>query len=358
MSNYVRALPILRELSVDAMIVKDMANVRYLSDYTNDTGELLLFADGSAYLMTDFRFLIQARLEAADCEVLDVAGTSYAELTGKLLDKHGAKRVAFERDAVRYSEFEAFRNACSQELVPVDNVLIALRKVKTAEELRRLRRAEQIGDEAYARILSDLKPGVTELEIAAKLTYYMCEAGASGNSFPPIVASGVNSSMPHAMPGTRRLQDGDFVTMDFGCIYEGYCSDMTRTVVLGRASDRQREIYETVLAAQKATLEAIHAGMRGKDIDAVARNIINAAGFEGCFGHGLGHSVGLEIHEPPYANARSEEIVGEGMLMTVEPGIYVDGFGGVRSEDLVAVTADGHENLTNSPKELTEIPIA
>ena len=357
MKTWERALPILSDLSVDAMIVKDMANVRYLSGYKNDTGELLLFADGSAYLLTDFRFLIQARAEAKDCEVCDIAGTTYAALTAKLLTEHGAASVAFERDAVNFREYEEFARECTQRLVPADNVLIDLRKVKTTEELVLLRRAESIGDEAFARILKDLRPGVTETEIAAKLTYYMCEAGASGNSFPPIVASGVNSSMPHAMPGAKPLAEGDFVTMDFGCVYEGYCSDMTRTVVLGCADAKQREIYETVLRAQTETLAALHAGMRGKEIDAVARDIINAAGFEGCFGHGLGHSVGLEIHEPPYANYRSDEIVKAGMLMTVEPGIYIDGFGGVRIEDLTVVTEEGHENLAHSPKELIEIPV-
>ena len=183
MKTWERALPILSDLSVDAMIVKDMANVRYLSGYKNDTGELLLFADGSAYLLTDFRFLIQARAEAKDCEVCDIAGTTYAALTAKLLTEHGAASVAFERDAVNFREYEEFARECTQRLVPADNVLIDLRKVKTTEELVLLRRAESIGDEAFARILKDLRPGVTETEIAAKLTYYMCEAGASGSSF-------------------------------------------------------------------------------------------------------------------------------------------------------------------------------
>ena len=357
MRSWERALPILAEHSADAMIVRDIANIRYLTGYTNDTGVLVITKDGFAGLITDFRFLFQARSEAKDCEILDVAGTSYSELISRILTEHGAANAAFERDTTKYGEYEAMRNACSQELIPVDNVLIELRKIKTADELAKLRKAEHIGDLAYERILGDLKPGVTEREIAAKLTYYMCLEGASGNSFDPIVASGVNSSMPHAIPGARRIQEGDFITMDFGCIYEGYCSDMTRTVVLGRADAKQKEIYETVLRAQTAVLEQIHGGMKGKEIDGIARTIINEAGYEGCFGHGLGHSVGLEIHEPPYANARSEEIVRAGSMMTVEPGIYVEGFGGVRIEDLVLVTEDGCENFAHSPKELTELPV-
>ena len=357
MKQWEHALPILAESGADAMIVRDTANIRYLTGYTNDTGVLVLTKDGTASLLTDFRFLFQAKAEAKDCEILDVTGTTYQELIAKILAEHGSVRAAFERDITTYGEYEAMRKACSQELIPVDNVLIELRKIKTADELTKLRRAEQIGDIAFSKILNDVKPGVTELEIAAKLTYYMCMVGASGNSFSPIVASGVNSSMPHAIPGGRRLQEGDLVTMDFGCIYEGYCSDMTRTVVLGHADEKQRNIYETVLRAQTAVLEQIHGGMTGREIDGIARAIINEAGYEGCFGHGLGHSVGLEIHEPPYANARSEEIVRAGSMMTVEPGIYVESFGGVRIEDLVLVTEDGCENLTGSPKERIEVPV-
>ena len=355
MRTWERALPILEQQSVDAMIVRDIANIRYLTGYTNDTGVLVLTKDGGASLITDFRFLFQAKAQAKDCDVLDVAGTTYEELIAKVLTEHGVSRVAFEREATKYKDYEAMAKHIEPELVPVDNILIELRKIKTADELAKLRRAESIGDIAFSKILGDLKPGVTELEIAAKLTYYMCMEGATGNSFPPIVASGVNSSMPHAIPGERRIQKGDFITMDFGCVYDGYCSDMTRTVVLGKADAEQRKIYETVLRAQQAVLDKIHAGMTGREIDGIARTIINEAGYEGCFGHGLGHSVGLEIHEPPYANARSEEIVRAGSMMTVEPGIYVEGFGGVRIEDLVLVTEEGCENLASSRKELIEI---
>lgn len=351
------ACRILHDRHVDAMIVQDMSNIRYLTGYTNDTGVLLLTTDGAGYLLTDFRFFFQAKQEAVGYEVMDVSGNTYAGLLEALMQKHGVKTVAIEQDIVTYGEYRNYRDTLSAETVPVDNILIALRAVKNDGEIELLRKAEQIGDHAFERILADIKPGVTEREIAAKLTYYMSMLGASGNSFPPIVASGVNSSMPHAMPGERVVREGDFITMDFGCIYNGYCSDMTRTVVLGTADERQKAVYNTVLKAQEATLAAIHAGMRGKDIDAVARTIIYEAGYEGCFGHGLGHSVGLQIHEPPYANARSEAIVPAGSMMTVEPGIYIEQYGGVRIEDLVVVTETGCENLTHSPKQLIELPV-
>ena len=179
--------------------------------------------------------------------------------------------------------------------------------------------------------------------------------GASGISFDPIVASGRNSSMPHAIPSNKKLEVGDFVTLDFGCKYNGYCSDMTRTVVIGKASDRQKHIYDTVLQAQRAVLEQVKPGMTGVEIDAIARNVIYEAGYEGCFGHGLGHGTGLNVHESPRASLRYDKQVTTGMTLTVEPGIYVKDFGGVRIEDLIVFNETGYENLTFSPKHLIEL---
>ena len=230
-----------------------------------------------------------------------------------------------------------------------------MRAVKEPWELERIRRAEAIGDAAFARVLPLLKPGLTELEVAAELEYQMKLLGAEGLSFDTIVASGLNSSMPHAVPGEKKLEAGDFVTMDFGCRYQGYCSDMTRTVVLGKAGQRQKEIYETVRKAQEAALLVIRAGIRGKEADRAAREVIGEAGYGAFFGHSLGHSLGLFIHEQPSLSPSSEKILLPGMVETVEPGIYVPGFGGVRIEDLVLVTETGCENLTSSPKEMIEL---
>lgn len=349
-----RVRRMLPQMKADAVLVTDEANIRYISGYTNDTG-VLLITDREAYLLTDFRFLFQAQEEAVGFHVTDVAGSSYAKLVSELCEKHGVRKLAFEQEAMTYGDYLGYSKESRLEWVPIPNLLSELRWIKTADELACLREAEHIGDMAFDEILPYLKPGITELEIAARLSFSMRMHGASGDSFPAIVASGVNSSMPHAMPSERKLQYGDFVTMDFGCKYKGYCSDMTRTVVIGKADPKQKEIYETVLRAQTETLAAIRAGVSGKSVDAVARNIIHGAGYEGCFGHGLGHSVGLEIHEAPYANTRDTRLLQPGMLMTVEPGIYVKDFGGVRIEDLVVVTEDGCENLTHSEKKLIEL---
>ncbi len=352
---FARALSLVKEsVGAQGVLVTDMANVRYLSGYTNDTGCLLLLPE-RAYLLTDFRFLFQAKQEATECEVLDVAGVGYAKLLGQLVRESGIESLAFEQESVTYATYSAYREAIECELKPIENALATLRQVKTESELVYLRKAEKIGDMAFSQILGELKPGVTELEIAARLTYAMQMLGAEGNSFPPIVASGIHSSMPHAMPSEKKLEYGDFVTLDFGCRYKGYCSDMTRTVVIGKASEKQKHIYHTVLRAQEAALRSVRAGMPGRELDAVAREIIDAAGYEGCFGHSLGHSIGLEVHETPSAGPRSTHTLEDGMLITIEPGIYVQDFGGVRIEDLVVVRKDGCENLTHSTKELLEL---
>jgi Xaa-Pro aminopeptidase len=218
-----------------------------------------------------------------------------------------------------------------------------------------IKKAEAIGDAAFSEILPYIKPGTTELEVAARLEFIMKMKGVQNLSFPSIVASGINSSMPHAVPSQKKIETGDFVTLDFGCTCEGYCSDMTRTVVVGKASDKHKEVYQLVLEAQMAALDFIKAGYQGKEIDKVARDIIYKAGYEGCFGHGLGHSVGLNVHENPRLSPMEEEIIQEGMTETVEPGIYIKGFGGVRIEDLVVVTGTGCENFTHSPKNLIEL---
>ena len=349
-----RARDLIKKTGADAMMVSDLANIRYLSGYTNDTG-VLLITETEQYLLTDFRFLFQAQQEASAANVMDIAGSSYAKCVAELCKKQNVKKLAFEEEVLTYLQFREYKDAVSAELLPVGDILSELRQIKTPEEIEKLRMAEHIGDLAFTEILPYLKPGITELEIAAKLTYFMQMHGASGNSFPPIVASGVNSSMPHAMPSSRKIQQGDFVTMDFGCVYQGYCSDMTRTVVIGKASEKQKEIYSLVLKAQEAVLKRIRPGMTGKETDAIARDMIREGGYGDCFGHGLGHSVGLKIHEDPNCNMRDTRVLRAGMLMTVEPGIYVKDFGGVRIEDMVVITEDGCENLAHSEKKLLEL---
>ena len=239
--------------------------------------------------------------------------------------------------------------------VPLGEELSLLRAVKDEGEIEKLARAEQIGDEAFSYILTQIKPGITELEIAAKLEYYMKSHGAQEKGFDTIAASGLHSAMPHAVPSEKVLEKGDFLTLDFGCKYQGYCSDMTRTVVIGKANEKQKEIYKIVLEAQEAALAGLRAGMTGAEGDALARKVIEEAGCGDYFGHGLGHSVGLEIHEKPALSPKDQTILRPGIIETVEPGIYIPGLGGVRIEDMTVITENGIKNLTSSPKELIEL---
>lgn len=241
------------------------------------------------------------------------------------------------------------------ELVPLSDFMLDLRAVKDEGELELLAAAAAIADKAFDHILGFLKPGISERRVALELQRYMEDLGASGPSFETIVASGVRSSMPHGVASEKLLEEGDFITMDFGCVYKGYCSDITRTVVLGTASPRQREIYGIVLEAQLAGVEGIRAGISGRQADALARDIIAAKGYGEQFGHGMGHGVGLAIHESPRAAVGSKDIFVENNIITVEPGIYIPDWGGVRIEDMLVVKEGCSRNLTSSPKELIEI---
>jgi len=227
-----------------------------------------------------------------------------------------------------------------------------LRRVKTEDEILNIKYAQSITDKAFSHILEYIKPGKTEKEIALELEFFMRANKSEGVAFETIVVSGKNSSLPHGVPTDKPLEYGDFITMDFGAAFGGYCSDMTRTVALGGVDEKQELVYNTVLKAQNAVLENIGNGKKCRDMDKIARDLINSAGFEGCFGHGLGHSLGLEIHENPACNTRDDTILIPGMLMTVEPGIYIENTFGVRIEDLVVIRENGYENLTTSPKEL------
>lgn len=355
MKVYEKALNIINEKDADAALILNQYNVRYITGYTGDTGCVYL-SKNRKVLLTDFRYVFQAQEEAKEFEIIDVIKTGYAKTVAMLAAEDKVKVLAFEAGEMLYSSYEKYKEELGEvKLKPINSEFSELRMVKTANELEQIKMAEHIGDLAFTEILNFIKPGMTELEIAAKLEYSMKLNGAEGLSFPAIVASGIHSSMPHAVPSKKKVELGDFLTMDFGCIYNGYCSDMTRTIVIGKASAKQKEIYETVLKAQLAVLSEIKAGMTGAVIDKIARDIINGAGYEGCFGHGLGHSVGLFIHELPSASASYNKTVEAGMTMTVEPGIYVKDFGGVRIEDLVVVTENGCENFTYSKKELIEL---
>lgn len=355
MDNYKKIRELLQKLSVDAVLISNDKNMRFISGFAGGTGYLYICA-GRHAVITDSRYTIQAEQEAEGYEIITITGSSYEEALNELLRTDRVKSLGFEAEDMLFSVYQRFKEKLTAaELIPLGNEITKMRRIKTPRELELIKKAEAIGDQVFSEILSYIKPGHTELEVAARIEYLLKLGGATGLSFPSIVVSGMNSSMPHGVPTQKKIETGDFLTMDFGCVYEGYCSDMTRTIVIGKASDRQKEIYRTVLEAQTAALNFIKAGYQGREVDKVARDIIYKAGFEGCFGHGLGHSVGLEVHENPRLSPFEEEIIQAGMIETVEPGIYIKGLGGVRIEDLVAVTEEGCVNFTCSDKSLIEL---
>lgn len=346
---------VLEQAGIDALLVTDPYNMRYISGFRGGEG-ILYISRKQQVLITDSRYTEAAANESDFTVTEENSGHKRAKILKECMERDNARVLGYEDCSMLCCEFQSFQKELSAEQwKPMGEAVNQLRRIKSPEELELLRKAESIGDAAFTAILDFLKPGVTELEVAARLEYEMKLHGAHGFSFDTIIASGIHSSMPHAIPDEKKLEYGDFVTMDFGCIYGGYCSDMTRTVVIGKADEKQKEIYQTVLEAQKAALAGIHAGLKGCEVDKMSRDVIEKAGYGAYFGHGLGHSVGLFIHENPRLSPNDQTVLLPNMIETVEPGIYVPGFGGVRIEDMVIVTEDGCENLTHSPKHLIEL---
>ncbi len=354
-----KLLDLITKQGMDGIIIVNPSNRRYLSYFTGSAG-VLYISPKRQVLLTDFRYIEQASKQCPDYEIINHQAKGIPTLLREFMDQDGVKSIAIESDSVTYAQYEEYKKAFGDIIIKgTQSVVEGLRQIKDPEEIENLKKAEAIGDMAFTNIIRFIKEniakGVTENQIALALEVNMRENGAQGTSFNSIVAAGSKSSLPHAVPGDVVLKDGDFVVMDFGCIYNGYCSDMTRTIVIGEPSPKHLEIYNTVLLANEEALKAIKPGKTGKEIDAIARDIIKDKGYGDYFGHGLGHSVGLDIHENPRLATTDDTKLEPGMVVTVEPGIYIPDFGGVRIEDLVVVTEDGIKNLTFSPKELIVI---
>lgn len=344
--------------AAEAVLLTGVANMRYVSGFMGE-GYVYL-SDKQSLVVTDSRYTVAAKQQCPDFTVVEWKSKHYYDALLEALRHDGVKKLGVEEAHMTLSDYHKLQKELEKDGLDVkmeflSESLAKLRYVKTMDEIRCIEAAEAITDRAFSRMLPVLKTGMTEKQVAAYLEFFMKEEGADAFSFETIAASGIHSAMPHALPTQKTLEEGDFLTMDFGCVYNGYCSDMTRTVIFGRADEKQREIYETVLAAQRAALQGIRPGMTGKEIDALARDVIEEKGYGQYFGHSLGHSVGLEIHESPNFSPRESTRIEPGMVITVEPGIYIEGFGGVRIEDLVVVTENGCRNLTHSEKQLMEI---
>ena len=317
---------------------------------------LVLVTRQGCHYFTDSRYIELAQNTVANAAVTMVTPQQdHLALASQVLAHHHLNRVGIEEQYLTVERWQKMQAAFPEgtELVPAGKLVTELRGSKTEEELAIMQKAQDITDQVFEEICAFLRPGVTESEVAAQLTYLQMKHGAEGNSFPPIVASGANGSMPHAIPGAKPLRPGEFVTMDFGCVYQGYCSDMTRTVAIGYATDEMKNIYNIVLEAQLAGIAAARAGIPGYEIDAAARNVITKAGYGQYFGHGFGHSLGLDIHELPGANLSGKAIMPVGCAVSAEPGIYIPGKFGVRIEDVMILHENGAEVITKAPKQLT-----
>ncbi len=339
----------------DAALITSDVNRRYFTGLGSSAGTLVAFRN-TAYFIIDFRYIEIAKATVTGAEV--ILQDKLYEQIGALLKKHGAKTVAIETGYVTVGALETYRERLPEYEFLTDATLndeiLEMRSIKDESEIAAIRKAQSITDASFLEILDFIKAGKTEKEIAAYLEYCMRRLGADGLAFETIAASGPNSAKPHAEPGDRPLQQGDFFTMDYGAYWGGYCSDMTRTVAIGEPTDEMRKVYDTVLAAQLLGIEKAVEGASCRAVDAAARDLIYNAGYEGCFGHSLGHSVGIEIHEMPgfSPSIAPETTCRQGMVITVEPGIYLEGRFGVRIEDMVWFAPDGTKDLTNSPKEL------
>ncbi len=337
-----------------AYVLTTPHSLRFFSGFTGGEG-VLIIGENFKYLITDFRYIEAAENETAGYTIIE--SVPYFSKLEDIFTKHNIKTAVIEDKFLSVGEFNSLKKVLSDR-VNIEfgsDIIEKARVCKTDEEISYIRHAEEIGSEAYNYILGEIKEGVSETFLAAKIEYFMRLKGAEKTSFDTIVVSGCKTSLPHGVPSDKKIAYGDFITMDFGCVYKGYCSDMTRTVVCGRASDKQREIYETVLKAQLEAISYIKAGVSAKAADSVARDIINDAGYGGNFGHSLGHGVGLLVHELPNVSPKSDYILEENMVISCEPGIYIPDFGGVRIEDLLVVKKEGIENLTSASKKFTEI---
>lgn len=341
----------MNRLNMEALLVSHPINRRYITGFTGSAG-LALFTQNEALLITDFRYVTQVKEQVPHMTLVQHEGP-ILETVAKLSRKLGIQTLSFEQNHLTFAQHQELQTALGNiTTTPVSDVIEKLRMIKDEEELSLIRKANHIADQTFEKIIQEIKPGMRELDVAMRLEFIMRDLGASSSSFDIIVASGIRGALPHGTASEKVLEKGDLVTMDFGAWYQGYASDITRTIMLGQPSEKQKEIYEIVLEAGKKSIAVIRPGVTGVEADAAARDYITEHGYGEYFGHSTGHGLGLEVHELPRLSVKGEETLKPGMVVTVEPGIYLPELGGVRIEDDIVVTEDGCEVLTHCTKDL------
>ncbi len=336
---------------LDALVVSSLPNIRYLSGFTGSHA-LCVATKTNQFLLTDGRYVQQSLDEVKNSQIFISSGSLF-ELMRKHHVARGCHRIGYESQTMSVAEFANLKKTFAKfEFIPASSIVPTLRSVKDSSEIASIKRAAGISDKVFQRILGIIKPGISERDVASELSYWHARHGAEADAFEPIVASGVRGALPHGRASTKKLQSGELVTLDFGCRVDGYHSDITRTVAIGKPHSTLKRMYQIVLDAQRRAMDAVQPGLSGKKLDAVARSFIVKKKYGKFFNHSLGHGLGLEVHELPRVSRLSKETLAVGNVITIEPGVYVPRVGGVRIEDDVLVTVSGGEALSQSPTEL------
>ena len=352
MSKIENIQKLLERDGLDAIILRDPKNRVYTTGFASSSG-FAVVTRREAFFVTDSRYIESARASIKGMTIgQSSAAMSDSTWLEQIIRDTSISILGFEEDTTSWKDYQKLEEETIVQLIPAQSIMAELRSSKSTDELEHIKSAQAITEKAFDTILGIIKPGMTERDVAAELTYLMMKYGGEGNSFPPIVVTGKKSSMPHGTPGDEVISQGDFLTMDFGCVKNSYCSDMTRTIAIGSAIGEMKKVYNTVLEAQLAGISAAKAGIAGHEIDKAARDIIENAGYGEYFGHSFGHGLGLDVHEAPGAAPTEKRNLPEGAVISAEPGIYIPGKFGVRIEDLLYLTQTGCENITKSPKDL------
>lgn len=341
----------LQESGADSLLVSNPANVRYLSGFSNPSDARVIVSADEIFLVTDGRYIAQAKAESKIEYKIFSIDTTLNDFVAKL----AGKKLAVEANYMSLSSYKELNEKLGYQALVAEDMIAPLRLIKTEHELEQIRTAAKIADDAFTHILEFVKPGLKEVEVALELEHFMRVNGAEGLAFETIAASGYRSSMPHGTATDKKIESGDILTLDFGANYQGYNSDMTRTIIVGKASEQADKLYHAVLEAQEAALKAVAPGMATKELDGIARSVLANHDLAKYFSHGLGHGVGIDIHEAPRLSSTSSDVLEPNMVITIEPGVYIPGEIGVRIEDLVFVTSDGYETVSQSSKKLIQL---